>query len=157
MKNAEAKATRQEVISGIVFFLFGLSIMYYSATKLNFGSYSKPGSGFIPMISGFGIALTSAVFVLTNIFHKLRSEPLWPEKCWITPLLALVLITFYALLFKPIGYVLATLVFMIVWQIILVREKWWKVILIAVPSTIGVYILFVMLLRVYIPKGPLGF
>lgn len=157
MKNIEAKATRQEIISGFVFLLFGIFVMFYSYTRLNFGSFSKPGSGFFPLISGAGIAITSLGWLLTNVFKKQRSEPLWPENCWKLPLIAILLVAMYALLFNQVGYILATLIFMIVWQVVLVREKWWKIILIAVPSTIGVYVVFVSLLRVFVPKGPLGF
>ncbi|MGI6298161.1 MAG: tripartite tricarboxylate transporter TctB family protein [Saccharofermentanales bacterium] len=154
----EEKVTRQEIISGVVFFLFGVYIIQYSYRFLNFGSFSKPGSGFVPLISGAGIALIALIWVLVNtIGKKPVSEPLWANGIWKQPLLAMLISLAYALLIDPLGYVLATFVFMVVWQIVLVREKWWKILLIGFISTISVYYVFVQLLRVFVPKGPLGF
>ena len=159
MIKGETKTTKQEMIAGIVFTLFGLSIIFYSFTKLRFGSFSKPGSGFFPVMSGGGIALFSLLWVLGSIFKNLQDEPLYErgKRAWLTPLLGIVLIAGYVLLMKPIGYVLATLVFMVAWQLLLAREKIVKSLMIGIPATIGVYIIFVILLRVYVSKGPLGF
>ncbi len=154
----EEKVTKQEVISGIVFFLFGIYVIQYSYRFLNFGSFSKPGSGFVPLISGVGIAAIALIWVLLNtIGKKPPSVPLWADGIWKLPVLAMLISLAYALLIDPLGYVLATFVFMVTWQIILVREKWWKILLIGVISTAGVYVVFVQLLRVFVPKGPLGF
>jgi|GEM_PF-582907 len=158
MIKQETETTKQEMIAGIVFLIFGLVIIFYSLTKLHFGSLAKPGSGFFPLISGGGIALLSLVWILGNVLKKLKDEPLWEKMSWQKPLLAAALSVVYGLLMKPIGYVLATLVFMTVWQVIIAREKkWWKGLLVAIPATIGVYLIFIVLLRVPIDRGPWGF
>lgn len=160
MTSKESKLSRQELITGVVMLLLGLAIALYSSQNLTFGSYSKPGSGFFPTICGYGISLAALIWILPSfIGRKIRSVPLWPkgEYAWKNAVIAMVLLALYAITTDPLGYVLATFAFMALWQIIIVREKWWKMLLIAVISTASVYVIFIKLLRISVPVGPLGF
>jgi len=160
MASKESKITKQEIIAGIVLLLFGLAIVVYSSQKLMFGSFSKPGSGFFPIICGYGISLAALIWILPGLITRsIGSDRLWPkgEFAWKNALIAMILLAVYAVTTDLLGYVLATFVFMALWQIIIVREKWWKILLISGLSTASVYVLFILLLRIYVPKGPLGF
>ena len=69
---------------------------------------------------------------------------------------ALVMGTFigYAAVLKPLGYLLATPVFIIGALVVLGERKWWQMIVIAVSFTVVFYVAFAQLLNVRIPVGP---
>ncbi len=58
----------------------------------------------------------------------------------------------YAWALEAIGYLTSTLLFMIVWQQVVEREKWIKTIVIALLGTAAMFSLFSLFLKVPIPK-----
>ena len=61
----------------------------------------------------------------------------------------------YACLFERIGFFLATLLFMLAWQMVVERERWPKAVIITVVCAAAMYTLFRYLLRVELPPNPL--
>jgi hypothetical protein len=61
----------------------------------------------------------------------------------------------YAVLFERIGFFLATLVFMLAWQVVVERQHWLKAIVITVLCSAAMYALFRLLLHVELPPNPL--
>jgi putative tricarboxylic transport membrane protein len=61
----------------------------------------------------------------------------------------------YALLFQPLGFVVATTVFMIPIAMIF-GAKWWQGVLVGAVLSVSSFLLFDRVLDVVLPTGPLG-
>lgn len=145
--------TKHERYAGIFLLLLGIAVMYYAIVDLNLGTITQPGPGLFPFISGTGIAILSTIWILTNLKTMQQHESLWQKGELRTPVLAVVIITAYAALLDPLGYILSTVFFLLAWQIIIEREKWLKTALITVIGTVAMYVIFSYLLSVPLPEG----
>ena len=148
--------TKQERMAGLIFAMFGLATGIYSATALKIGTVSQPGPGLFPLICGAGIVLACLVWLLKNRADCRESIPLWSNRNWCRPLLAIVCMAVYAALMEELGYVISTLLFLIAWQVLIEAERWKKTAMIAIVGTVSMYILFVYFLRVALPQGMFG-
>lgn len=144
--------TIQERRAGIILVVLGVLTAYYGLTVLKIGTVSQPGPGFFPFISGAGIAVLCLVWILGNRVAD-SSEPFWSKGQLTRPALATATTTAYAVLMEPLGYIVATLAFLIAWQILIEGEKWRKTAVIAVVGTTTMYLLFMYLLGVALPGG----
>lgn len=100
-----------------VFFLalvFAFSVCYtYMAFQLPLGNARMPGAGFLPRFVGGAAALLSAGLLVSDVVKTMHGEAKKPEKlahpwrlCWFVGSFIA-----YVLVFRPLGYVLATIVF----------------------------------------------
>jgi amino acid transporter len=103
-----------------------------------------------------GIVLLCLLWLFKNRNACSASEPLWCGGNWCRPALAVAIMVVYTALMEVLGYSLSTLLFLIVWQRLVEREKWRKTAAITVAGTVVMYILFVYLLQVALPEGMLG-
>ena len=158
---------RSEKISSVILIIFGLFVAYYAHKYLKLGILIRPGAGFMPFYIGvalmiLGIVWFVSAFIKWNVPAK--SGPGCAEEIRTTdesrlnlillrffPAVCLVLL--YAWFFEKIGYVIATLLFMIGWQKMVERQAWLKTTVIAVLCAGAMYGLFGYLLKIPLPKG----
>jgi putative tricarboxylic transport membrane protein len=127
--------------------------MYYAWQTLQIGSIHVPDAGFLPFLCGMGLAILGIVWLLILQWAEDQGNESPAEKrLWHRPVLSLVLMVLYGWAMEAIGYVTATLIFMIAWQQIIEREKWFKTALISLLGTLAMYALFVFFLRVPVPQ-----
>ena len=148
--------TKQERTAGLVFAMFGLATSAYSLLALKTGTINQPGPGMFPLICGVGIVIMCLLWLFRNRNECRTSEPLWSQKNWVRPVLAVGSMVVYAALMEVLGYSLSTLLFLITWQVLIEHEKWRKTAIIAIVGTVSMYIIFVYLLKVALPEGILG-
>lgn len=143
----------QNRIAGLFIVAVSLAVMYYSANTLKLGTLKVPGSGFVPFICALVMLGCAGVFVVANLGTDENPQRLWAPKAWVRPLLAIVLLLGYALIFEPVGYLLSTLAFALAWQAIVERSSWKVVTIFGLTSTLALWALFEKLLRVPLPGG----
>ena len=143
---------KYERVTALITFLAGVWIMYYAWHTLKLGSIHVPDAGFLPFLCGAGLAILGIVWLLILQWTKEQGDKGPTEKrLWQRPLLSLVLMVIYGWAMEAVGYITSTLIFMIAWQQIIEREKWFKTMLISLIGTLAMYALFVYLLKVPIP------
>lgn len=144
---------KYERITALLIVLAGVWIMYYAWNTLTLGSIHVPDAGFLPFLCGAGLIILSIIWLLTL---QLKREPdkggAKGKGRWLRPVLALVLMTIYGVAMEYLGYITSTLAFMVAWQKLLEREKWFKTALISILGTLAMYTLFVFFLKVPIPQ-----
>lgn len=140
-------------IAGLFIVALSLAIMYYSAFTLRLGTLRNPNSGFVPFVCATVMLGCAIVYVLANLGADENPQPLWAQGAWKRPLLAVLLLLGYALLFEPLGYVVSTLAFAVAWQAIVERANWKVIAIFGVTSTLFMWALFEKLLRVPLPGG----
>jgi len=159
---------RAEKVSSIVLIAFGLFVAFYSRQYLKLGIMITPGAGFLPYWIGIALVVLGAIWFVSTFMGRIAREAGGPEggvgeeggrdapdraRLFSRMLPGVLIIVLYAWLFERLGYPLSTLLFMVCWQKIVEREGWLKTAAIALLSAAAMYILFVYLLRIYLPTG----
>ncbi len=117
------------------------------------GQVRHPGPGFLP----FGLALCLIALSLALIIKSWKSNsppaPFWPKRTWLRPFLGVVIFIFYALVIQRLGFILSTLLFLIIWMKLIERVRWRTLIGISIGTTGALYFIFVFFLEVPLPMG----
>jgi putative tricarboxylic transport membrane protein len=137
--------------------LLGATAIAVAAMMLVFGyalkapfAYEPVGPRAFPLIAAGMIALCGVILVLRP--GEPSSEPAGP----IGALAALCgCLVGYALLFQPLGFVIATTIFMVPIAMIF-GAKWWQGAVTGVVLAVSSYLLFDRVLEVVLPVGPFG-
>lgn len=145
--------TKYERAMGFFLIALGIAVVYYAVSALSLGSIKEPGPGFFPAVCGSGIVILSVIWFAGSSKLMAESEVLWEKGQWVAPAIATAVITGYAVLMEPLGYILSTFVFLVAWQFTIEHERWRKTGLIAVIGTAAMYGIFSYLLGVPLPEG----
>lgn len=148
-----------DLISGIFWLVTGLLLSIWS-TSYKIGSILNPGPSFLPLALGLLLVLFSLILLgqAKKSSHNKKKVPSsflpggWKKICY--TVLILLLATF---LFETIGYLL-TVFFLIVFLMMSEAElkSWKKIFITALLTGLGIYIVFVLLLKQPLPRGFLG-
>jgi putative tricarboxylic transport membrane protein len=161
--------SKSDNVTNLIVLVLGIFVTYHSYYSLKIGILITPGAGFMPFLCGLALIALGIVWRLQAILIKPRSgaehtgDPL-AAVCEAKPAplpgsrvklcLAFGTTVVYACLFERIGFLMATLVFMLGWQMVVERERWLKAVIITVLCTAAMYTLFSYLLHVELPSNP---
>ncbi len=147
-------------ISSLFWLVFGLLCMYGSVL-LGLGTMREPGTGFFPlMTAGFFTLLALVVFIRSLIpgrGFQARLSSLWKETLWHRPLAVGLLMAGYTLVLEWIGFLLTSLLVLLIMLKWVEKFPWWKTLLISILSSGSTYLLFHVLLKATLPTGVFGF
>ena len=144
--------------SSVFWFAVGLAIAFYSK-KYGLGTFSSPGPGFVPFLSGLAIALLALV-VLFQQRHKEGKESLkdlWVQRKWPTTLLVMGVLVSYTIFLKTLGFILTTFLLIAFLYRAMEPLSWRKVLLGAISTALGSYAIFQLWLQAQLPEGIFGF
>lgn len=162
--------SKSQSIANLITIALGIFVIYHSYFSLKLGILIAPGAGFLPFLCGLALVVLAVIWRLQTTLFKPRSkagpvgDPLTatgeadsaPQPVSRVKLvLAFATTVVYAVLFERIGFFLATLVFMLTWQVVVERQHWLKAIVITVLCSAAMYSLFRLLLHVELPPNPL--
>jgi len=119
-----------------------------------------PGPGFLPLLTGLGLIVLSLFVLIPALAHRGQqsSEPLFPEPGSLRKLISASVALFgYGFALDYLGYTLTTFVFMFFVSRLIEPKRWPATALLALATAVLSYLLFVVLLDVQLPAGPLGF
>jgi putative tricarboxylic transport membrane protein len=145
---------RFDVIASLVFLAVGI-LFVMGARDLSKAVYgSSITSGTFPLVFGWSLVVLSALLLLESLkksaLAKKEAKPLFYKRFAIIAAACLV----YVLLLQPLGYVITTFLFLIVCFQAMQRGDWAKTLLIAAGFSLGIYLLFVVLLKGSLPAWP---
>lgn len=146
------------IISGIFWLAIGLLLSLWS-TRYQIGNFVQPGPGLYPLLLGVLLIL----FALVLLGQAIKSSPLLQKVQpfslsggWKRVAYAVLILLLAAFFFETIGYLLT---FFLLVMLLMAGEGWksWrKIVLVAFLSALGVYLVFVLLLKQPLPRGFLG-
>ncbi len=152
--------SRQDQISSFLLALFGL-MTAYGSYRLELGSLTNPGPGFLPFWAGISLlCLSSAVFahaILKKPENEEQFKRLWAGVQWKKILLAVVVMTLYANIFDRFGFVLSTFFLMLVLFKSDASQRWSISLLGSLLVVAGTYLIFEVWFQSNFPQGFLGF
>ena len=128
----------------------------WSSIHLSMGKWRHPGPGFFP----FGLAIVLIILSLALVLRHWQKDPtpvpFWPGRTWLRPLLGVLSLVLYALLFDRIGFILTTFLFLVIWMWVIERLRWRTILSISIGTTVALYLIFSLFLEVPLPPGFLG-
>jgi hypothetical protein len=161
--------SKSDNVTNLIVLALGIFVVYHSYYSLKIGILISPGAGFLPFLCGLALIALGIVWRLQTILIKsppqaehagdpvaaasgIEPAPLPVSRVKLCLAFATTLV--YACLFERIGFFIATLVFMLGWQMVVERQRWLKSIIITALCTAGMYVLFSYLLHVDLPSNP---
>jgi putative tricarboxylic transport membrane protein len=125
------------------------------AYDMGFGDFHQPGPGFFPFWLSSLLALVSFIYFLTRLGVESKPVTLWGPGTWFRPFLAAAVMFVYSVAMGWIGFFSATFLLFLAWLIVIEREKWLTVVVVSVLGTASLYLIFIIFLKVPLPKGAL--
>ncbi|MGE4283317.1 MAG: tripartite tricarboxylate transporter TctB family protein [Clostridia bacterium] len=151
--------------SGIFFLVYGLS-MFGMASKIENTGITSLGAGFVPTLVSVVIVILS-IIVIAGAVVSLKIEKKSGEQETKKPsvdvkgvIATIVLLAAYAILLKPVGFIIASIIYMFLQMYLLapqITKK--KLILYAVISIVTPFIvnyIFIKFFTLMLPSGILG-
>jgi putative tricarboxylic transport membrane protein len=136
--------------------LLGLFLVW-QGSLLPKGEGGSPGSGFLAICIGVGLVILSAALWVYPI-EKISVRGLFPPLTrlkWIAWFIAL--LSLFALLMRPLGFLITTFAFFLVLLQSYERTHWFWAIALSLVAAIGSYWLFGKVFEVSLPEGLLSF
>jgi len=136
-----------------------LSIVYlYLSDETPFGTLDQPGPRVWPTIVGFMVLLGSA-FTLWEAWRMPRDHTfVLPSGAGAKRVILLIaLMVGYFLLMEPMGQLFSSILFCALMMRLISPMTWTRIIIASVSICVVMYVLFVVVLQIPMPKGPLGY
>ncbi|MSQ57491.1 MAG: tripartite tricarboxylate transporter TctB family protein [Limnohabitans sp.] len=142
----------QVVASIAVCVLAALAI--HGAGLLSIGTLSSPEEGFVPLIEAGMLAVGGIVLLIRALTQTTEPRIYWPRGDSRRMVVHLAVGLFgYALLLPPLGFTVATFLFLVVaisaWR----KYAWWIVALYALSIAITLHLIFSVALSMSLPVG----
>ena len=146
---------RAEKITGVVFLLFALFLLFESK-RYPLGTIDNPGPAFLPLLLGTAVAALS-VGLIARVWKKegIRSPlSFWPEKAGRNRVcLAFIVIVLFTGLLEITGYLVNVFLLFLVLLWPIGRQKWTWSVSISVGAALVSYFLFEKWLMIPLPNG----
>ena len=148
---------KKDQISSLIFFLFSLYVCWQSI-ELGFGTFAKPGPGFLSLLAGSILVLLSLIIFLgTVIAKKTTGDPPRQLIPWGPLLITFGSLVGFTFFMKTLGFSLTTFLFIVVLLRFVAKKGWILSLLASLAITLGTYVIFEVFLQSQLPEGFLGF
>jgi len=150
---------RYDIISSAGIGLLGLLVIA-GGLELGFGQWQDPGQGFMPVLAGVLLSFLSALWLVMTIMK--RQDLTAAKKFFATArspknvVVVLLSLVGYAILLRPLGFVITTFLFLLFLFRAMKPQRWSKAVLTALIVSAACLILFGILLQVQFPEGPVS-
>ncbi len=148
------------ILNDLCFVAFAL-MMCRASLDLGFGSFSSPHAGFMPFLSSCLLGLLA----LADLISGLRGEwariygekDLWAGANGKRFAITLISLFLYAFFFQTFGFLILTVLLLLLFFQMLEPRPWWKLSLLSIFTTFVFYTIFKVGLEVQLPMGLFGF
>lgn len=122
------------------------------AIRVNIGSPQQPGPGMWPMITAVGMIVSGVLVFFTD---KAEDYEIWSKRSMVI-IAGMFVLALYIPFMLVAGFLIASIILMIVWLRFFAQEAWWVCITVGVGTSVLFYLIFDLLLNVPLPTGLLG-
>ena len=143
------------LISSSFWFLIGLGFAI-GGLRYGFGTWREPGPGLLPVVFGTLLAVLSLVLLIISLIARGTSDKktFWETKgSWKTVLAVSLSLVGYMVLFKQLGFILITFLFLFFLLKFIGKKGWLISISVALVLSFFCHGLFLLLLGTPLPKG----
>jgi hypothetical protein len=152
---------KSDRVPGVFFILLSI-FACHQAIGIGLGSFRHPGPGFLPFSAGALIGVLAFWCLFQSIVAKksLKGEAPAEDTEEGLSRLRLILLCIslfvYTIAVSWLGFILSTFLFVLFIFCVVEPQRWWRIALNAILITTGNYVLFVVWLKVNLPKGIFG-
>ena len=125
------------------------------AWRLGFGSFVRPGPGFVPFLAGAVMGGLAVIALIQSILERSAAERVFDGRELRRVLLMIVALIVYVLLWNFLGFVAATFLLLLFLYRVGEPLRWRTVFIAAALTLAATYLLFSTLLGARLPVGRL--
>ncbi len=143
-----------------VFFLMVGCFFAFYARRVEIGTFTEPGPGFLPFWAGLTLTVFSIALLLGSYGKQAaQARPsFFPQAdSWKRVLATFLSLIAYNILLTSVGFTLTTFLFLFFLVRWIFPQSWRRTLLVSVLGSAGARLLFVNFLETQLPKGFLGF
>lgn len=141
------------IITHTVWILFA-SVVAIEAWRLGFGSFVRPGPGFVPFLAGLLMGGLAVVALIQSILERsTAAERVFDGRQLRRVLLVIAALVVYVLLWSFLGFVAATFLLLLFLYRVAEPLRWRTVFIAAALTLTATYLLFSTLLGARLPVG----
>jgi putative tricarboxylic transport membrane protein len=155
----EKNQSHYDRAAAIFFLIVGVFFALYSRS-VEIGSWHEPGPGFLPFWAGLTLTAMAVSLFLGSYARKAwAARPsFFPQSdSWKRVLTTFLSLIVYVLLLTPLGFTLATFLFLAFLVKFIFPQSWVRTLLVAVLGSVIARLLFINFLETQLPKGFFGF
>ena len=147
------KIDNSELWSGLVALALSLFVVW-SGIDMGMGSITDPGSGYVLVYAGLLMIVFSAIMLYSAVKDGGPTfVSLWRDVLWTKPLIVIVLLIAFTLAFETLGFLISTIILLIVLLRVIDPVPWVRAISIAVLVPLTCWYVLVKLLLIQLPAG----
>ncbi|MBQ3653108.1 MAG: tripartite tricarboxylate transporter TctB family protein [Synergistaceae bacterium] len=151
----------RDILCSIIVLAFGAAMIYF-VKDVRRVIRSDVGSAFVPTLIGWCIVVTGASKLLYTLFTGLKEEnkKIVFDQDFLGGVGTIVLMFLYMLAFEPVGFIVASAVYLFLQMLLLSDKTNRKILLFALVAVIlpvAVDALFVFVIKMPLPVGVFGF
>jgi putative tricarboxylic transport membrane protein len=148
---------KPDSMSSIFWLIFGIPVIYLSY-KLGLGELTRPGPGFLTFWCGVILCVLSVVVFMRGRIggsgEKAKGiSQLWIGVTWSKALITVLVLVAYALTFGRVGFLVSTVVLLIVLFRAIDPMKWWAAIVVGMLASLIFFVVFDMGFQVQLPHA----
>jgi putative tricarboxylic transport membrane protein len=150
----------RDMASGLFWLFIGLGLSIWTVTSYEIGHLTQPGTGYLPLALGIILVLLSLILLIGRMKKaggtEQSSPPDFHPEGWKRVAYTVLVLVVAAFFLEQVGYLLTFFLLIMLLMKGVERQSWKRVLLTALLTTAGVYVVFVLLLEVQLPLGFLG-
>jgi putative tricarboxylic transport membrane protein len=149
---------KADIISGCIGIIIGVYVILKGLT-FPADLIMKVGPSFFPNFLAAGLIICSIILLIKAVLgHSIGEyDPIsWSNMGIRRVCVAIVYIVVYCAVLKILGFIIASILFVIVFMRMFGKQEWWKYAVYPVAITGGVYLVFEILLKLTLPAGLLS-
>jgi putative tricarboxylic transport membrane protein len=150
---------KADLITGIVLLVLA-GLVIWGSWEMPSSATFGPGPAFLPFWLGVLLAVFATILFVSTWSRQTTekdSEPVFPAKQALFVItLVLVGLAGYILLIEVLGYLVDTFLFIVFLMKAVEREKWPLTLMVAVGTTVVLFLTFQVLLQITLPSNMFG-
>jgi hypothetical protein len=151
----------RDTVSGLFWLVIGLGLSIWSLTSYEIGRLTQPGPGYLPLALGIILILLSLILLIGHMRKASKTKqtvsPFSGSGGWKRVIYAVLVLIVTGFFFETVGYLLTFfLLIVLLMKGAAEPQTWRRIVLTALLTTLGVYLIFVLLLEQPLPRGFLG-
>lgn len=139
--------------AGLFFLVLAAVVIYQSVWVLRLFDHGQPGSGFMPFGLGVIMGVLALWLIVANRGSEDRQIPFWEPRAWFRPLLAVIIISAYVVVFDDIGAITSVVVLVTCWLLFVEHKGALVSGVTGLLTGLVVYLLFDRFLQTPFPRG----
>ena len=147
---------RYDKIFGFIWLALGSAIAI-EAIRLGIGRLHFPGVGFLAFLIGVSLGLCGFFLIVSATLEGKEGNELWSGQNWKNVIILLVSLFTYTIMMEPLGFLLTTFLLLLILFKITAPKKWFSPLVTSAVVVFSCYLIFIVWLRVTLPKGLWGF